>query len=79
MNANSSHPQGATSDGEATGGEMSDGAGGKKKKKMILRIGGSPNTSRPASPAPGRAGSAAADSRGGTPVQGSGKHYICNF
>jgi transcription initiation factor TFIIF subunit alpha len=76
IGSNSPNPQGATSDGEATGGEMSDGAGGKKKKKMILRIGGSPNTSRPASPAPGRAGSAGADSRSGTPVQAPGKRYI---
>ncbi|KAM3068197.1 transcription factor IIF subunit tfg1 [Clarireedia jacksonii] len=69
IGSNSPNAQGATSDGEATGGEMSDGAGGKKKKKMILRIGGSPTTSRPASPAPGRAGSAGADSRSSTPVQ----------
>ncbi|KAA8576199.1 hypothetical protein EYC84_006353 [Monilinia fructicola] len=68
------NPQGHTSDGEATGGEMSDGAGG-KKKKITLRIGGSPTTSRPGSPAPGksvsRAGSPAQTAESATP-SGSG-------
>ncbi|KAI9641028.1 transcription factor IIF subunit tfg1 [Ciborinia camelliae] len=54
------NPQGATSDGEATGGEMSDGAVA-KKKKITLRIGGSPTASRPGSPANG--------SRAGSPAQ----------
>lgn len=61
------NPQGHTSDGEATGGEMSDGAGG-KKKKITLRIGGSPTTSRPGSPAPGKS-----VSRAGSPAQTAGK------
>ncbi|ESZ97938.1 hypothetical protein SBOR_1661 [Sclerotinia borealis F-4128] len=58
------NPQGATSDGEATGGEMSDGAGG-KKKKITIRMGGSPTASQPGSPAPGRSNG----SRGGSPAQ----------
>jgi hypothetical protein len=54
---------GSGSDGEATAGEMSDGAGGViKKKSFKLRIGGnrngtaSPSGSRAGSPAPGAAG-----------------------
>lgn len=62
------NPQGATSDGEATGGEMSDGG---KKKKITLRIGGSPTVSRGASPAPGRSG----DSRAGSPARGPGMPF----
>lgn len=53
---------GATSDGEATGGEMSDG--GKKKKKIKLVFTGTPNGSR--------AGSPAAGSRSGSPAAASG-------
>lgn len=45
------------SDGEATGGEMSEGG---KKKRLKLRLQGSPNASRAGSPAPGRNGSRAA-------------------
>ncbi|CAD6447941.1 0cbbbaf8-c40e-4782-a477-cbe7feeb657a [Sclerotinia trifoliorum] len=61
------NPHGATSDGEATGGEMSDGASG-KKKKITLRMGGSsPTASRAASPAPGKPSS----SRAGSPAQGT--------
>lgn len=45
---------GATSDGEATGGEMSDGG---KRSKIKLRLGGSPTGSRAGSPGIGRAGS----------------------
>lgn len=54
------NPSGAMSDGEATGGEMSDG--GRKAKKIKLRLGGqSPSASRAGSPATGgsRAGSPA--------------------
>ncbi|TVY81989.1 Transcription initiation factor IIF subunit alpha [Lachnellula suecica] len=55
---------GSMSDGEATGGEMSDAG---KKKKIKLRI-GSPSGSRVGSPAPGRAGSiGAGGSRAGSP------------
>jgi len=56
------------SDGEATGGEMSDGG---KKKKIKLRLGGgaSPTSSRGGSPAPGRAGSIGTEgSRAGSPA-----------
>jgi hypothetical protein len=61
---------GVMSDGEATGGEMSD-AGAKKKIKLKFG-GGSPTGSRAGSPAPGRAG--VSGSRAGSPaVQGSGK------
>ncbi|QSZ30967.1 hypothetical protein DSL72_000527 [Monilinia vaccinii-corymbosi] len=63
INSTPPNPQGATSDGEATGGEMSDGAGG-KKKKITLRIGGSPTSSRRGSPAPGKS-----VSRAGSPAQ----------
>ena len=58
---------GATSDGEGTGTEMSDG--GTKKKKIKLRVGDTSSTnSRAGSPAPGRAGSTGADgSRAGSP------------
>jgi len=55
------------SDGEATGGETSDGG---KKKKIKLRVGGpSLPGSRVGSPAPGRAGSiGAGGSRAGSPI-----------
>ncbi|KAK8059747.1 hypothetical protein PG996_009677 [Apiospora saccharicola] len=57
MVGNPSHLSGSTSDGEATGGDMSDGAGGiKKKKKTQLSIGtnskGTPTGSRAGSPNP---------------------------
>ncbi|KAK8105854.1 Transcription Factor IIF- Rap30/Rap74- interaction [Apiospora kogelbergensis] len=58
MVGNPSHLTGSTSDGEATGGDMSDGAGGikKKKKKNQLSIGthpkGTPTGSRAGSPNP---------------------------
>lgn len=56
-------PTGAMSDGEATGGEMSDGS---RKPKIKLRIGGaSPTGSRAGSPAPGRS---AGGSRAGSPA-----------
>jgi transcription initiation factor TFIIF subunit alpha len=60
---------GATSDGEATGGEMSDSG---KRSKIKLRLGGSPTGSRAGSPGVGRAGSGR--SRAGSPssqVQGN--------
>jgi len=53
---------GATSDGEATGGEMSDSG---KRSKIKLRLGGSPTGSRAGSPGIGRAGSGG--SRAGSP------------
>jgi len=53
----------AGSDGEATGGEMSDGG---RKKKIKLRLGGSPTGSRAGSPVPARAGSTV-ESRAGSP------------
>ena len=62
----------AGSDGEATGGEMSDGG---RKKKLKLRLGGSPTGSRAGSPAPGRAGSNVG-SRAGSP-QLKGKSDLC--
>ncbi|KAK8051434.1 transcription Factor IIF- Rap30/Rap74- interaction [Apiospora rasikravindrae] len=58
MVGNPSHLSGSTSDGEATGGDMSDGAGGIKKKKKAnqLSIGthpkGTPTGSRAGSPNP---------------------------
>ncbi|KAK6852537.1 transcription initiation factor TFIIF subunit alpha [Apiospora arundinis] len=61
MVGNPSHLTGSTSDGEATGGDMSDGAGGIKKKKKAgnssqLSIGthpkGTPTGSRAGSPNP---------------------------
>lgn len=57
----------AMSDGEATGGEMSDSG---RKKKIKLRLGGISSTnSRAGSPAPGRSGSIGADEpRAGSPV-----------
>ena len=56
----------AMSDGEATGGEMSDVG---KKKKIKLRLGGTPAGSRAGSPAPGRASSiGAGGSRAGSPA-----------
>ncbi|RDW64058.1 hypothetical protein BP5796_10560 [Coleophoma crateriformis] len=62
-------PTGAMSDGEATGGEMSDGAGGKKKKIKLNYGKGSPSGSRAGSPAAGRSGSVGAGgSRAGTPA-----------
>lgn len=57
---NPSPVHGAMSDGEATGGEGSDGG---QKKKIKLRV-GSPTGSRAGSPAPGRAGSVAAAAGG---------------
>lgn len=54
---------GATSDGEATGGENS------AKPRIKLRMGGSPTGSRAGSPAPGRSGSVGAGgSRAGSPA-----------
>lgn len=71
---------GATSDGEATGGEMSDGG---KRRKIKLRLGGSPTESRAASPVPVRAGSAGAGgSRAGSPttqVPGSTPTFLKYF
>lgn len=67
---------GAASDGEATGGEMSDGGKQKKKKLMISFNKGSPTGSRAGSPAP--AGSAGAGgSRSGTPAAVSGTIHSC--
>ena len=57
INSRTPNPNVAMSDGEATGGEMSEGG---KKKRLKLRLQGSPNTSRVGSPAPGRGGSRAA-------------------
>ena len=55
----------AMSDGEATGGEMSDGS---RPRKLKFRV-GTPSGSRAGSPAPGRAGSlGAGGSRAGTPA-----------
>jgi transcription initiation factor TFIIF subunit alpha len=65
---------GATSDGEATGGEMSDGG---KRSKVKLLVGGSPTGSRAGSPGIGRAGSRG--SRGGSPsaqIQGNSHLYF---
>ncbi|CZT04717.1 hypothetical protein WAI453_007722 [Rhynchosporium graminicola] len=56
---------GAASDGEATGGEMSDG--GKRKKKIKLVLNSTPNGSRAGSPNPGAAGS-----RSGSPAAAIG-------
>lgn len=57
------------SDGEATGGEMSDGG---RKKKAKLRINGSPSGSRAGSPDPSRARSiGAGGSRAGSPSAAS--------
>lgn len=56
------------SEGEATAGEMSDGAGGVKPKKLKLRLGGSGN----ASPAASRAASPAMASRAGSPAGNGG-------
>ncbi|KAI1332349.1 Rap30/74 interaction domain-containing protein [Xylariaceae sp. FL0255] len=63
---------GSTSDGEATAGEMSDGAGGKTKRRGPLGTGakGTPAGSRAGSPAPPskpRAGSPGAGARAGSP------------
>ncbi|KAH8667513.1 hypothetical protein BGZ60DRAFT_452217 [Tricladium varicosporioides] len=61
------NPSGVMSDGEATGGEMSDG--GRKPKKIKLRLGGqSPSASRAGSPTTGgsRAGSPAPPQTGST-------------
>ncbi|TVY23032.1 Transcription initiation factor IIF subunit alpha [Lachnellula hyalina] len=56
---------GFMSDGEATGGEMSDAG---KKKRIKIRV-GSPSGSRAGTPAPGRAGSiGAGGSRAGSPA-----------
>lgn len=43
---------GSTSDGEATAGEMSDGAGPRKKIKLVGSTRGTPSASRAGSPAP---------------------------
>ncbi|KAI1340263.1 Rap30/74 interaction domain-containing protein [Xylariaceae sp. FL0016] len=61
---------GNTSDGEGTAGEMSDGAGGRIKKKKLLHLGGrgTPAGSRAGSPAPAPAGQPRATS----PIAGSG-------
>lgn len=56
INSHAPNPNAAMSDGEATGGEMSEGG---KKKKIKLRMQGSPNASRAGSPAPGKGGSRA--------------------
>lgn len=73
ISSSAPNPQTATSDGEATGGEMSDGAG--SKKKITLRMGGSPTTSRPGSPIPGKS----SGSRAGSPSQGAGKNvFLCS-
>jgi len=57
----------AMSDAEATGGEMSDGAGG-TKKKIKIRLGGSGSSGT------SRAGSPENASRAGTPVSAGGTH-----
>ena len=70
-------PSSHMSDGEATGGEMSDGG---KTKKIKLRFGSnkSPDGSRAGSPNPGRAGSlGAGGSRAGSPaVQNQSKKTL---
>jgi transcription initiation factor TFIIF subunit alpha len=59
------------SDGEATGGEMSDVS---RSKKIKLRI-GTPSGSRAGSPVPGRAGSiGAGGSRAGSPAAQGMQH-----
>lgn len=65
----------AMSEGEATAGEMSDGAGGKKKTGIKLRLGGSASPSRAGSPMAGsRAGSPTA------PAQAQGMFpFSCTF
>lgn len=71
------------SDGEATAGEMSDGAGGQKKKSIKLRIGGGPSggpSSCVGSPVNGsRAGSPTAAAAGstGSGQQGMVDSYFC--
>lgn len=77
----SSTGNGAMSDGEATGGEMSDGAGGKKRKlKIRLNSGASPNGSRVGSPAPGRQGSiGAGGSRATSPGKFSFTFFLYHF
>jgi len=63
------------SDGEATGGEGSDG-GARKAKKIKLTIKGqSPMGSRAGSPAPGKAGSVGG-SRAGSPAAPQSMHSI---
>jgi transcription initiation factor TFIIF subunit alpha len=54
------------SDGEGTAGEMSDGAGGRKKKSIKLRLGGA------GSQCVSRAGSPAIHSRAGSPAVAAG-------
>ena len=61
---------GYTSDGEATGGEMSDGAGGKKPRPMGAGTKGSPTGSRAGSPAPPQHSRAASTSIGKGPSAG---------
>lgn len=55
------------SDGEATGGEGSDGGRKVKKLKLTVNKGQSPTGSRAGSPAPGKAGSVGG-SRAGSPA-----------
>lgn len=64
LNSGAANP---TSDGEATAGEMSDGT---RKKKIKLRLGGSPTGSRAGSPAPGRGGSMSGSRAGSPRLQG---------
>ncbi|KAI1780164.1 Rap30/74 interaction domain-containing protein [Hypoxylon cercidicola] len=75
---------GSTSDGEGTAGEMSDGAGGKKKRLVVPGQGsrkGTPAGSRAASPAPPQVAAnrgASAASRAGSPgaTQSPTQDYI---
>jgi len=57
INSHSQNPSSAMSDGEATGGEMTDGG---KRKKLKLRLQNSPGNSRAGSPAARGTGSRAA-------------------
>jgi len=70
---------GAMSDGDATGGEMSDG--GAKKKIKLKFSGKSPGGSRAGSPAPGKTGAVGAGgSRAGSPaIQGQSKFSVGYF
>ncbi|KAI1074591.1 Rap30/74 interaction domain-containing protein [Whalleya microplaca] len=78
---------GSTSDGEGTAGEMSDGAGGKKKRRGPMGTGvrGTPGGSRAASPAPPQGGnlsptkgspSAPRANSPGSPAQSPTTEYI---
>ena len=62
INSHAPNPNSAMSDGEATGGEMTDGG---RKKKLKIRLGGTASAagSRAGSPTPGRVGS-----RAGSPM-----------